>query len=270
MFMVYGIFASQGTVMEWVDQKENHGPFILTHGDFRPPNIFVDDDLTIIAVVDWEWSHTIPAQMFLPPSWLGGQELPSAIRSPVDLVLAAQVSRFQRVAREREDKHHNPDRILKLCLPLTRLWSKHAIFDKIFIPYALSKPCYFGDVYCNLLDKKYYGKDREKRVHAFFELPLRKREEEELQRVLSGLEAYKKELTLVGLEPTQPDMPQVLDSTEEKDSNILPKKSEEPPESQTWKRPSLKFTCGFFCCWLPCSMVGVSVVICCIIAKRTR
>ncbi|QVM10733.1 hypothetical protein D8B26_005386 [Coccidioides posadasii str. Silveira] len=34
---LYGIFASQGIVMEWVNQEDNHGPFILMHGDFRPP-----------------------------------------------------------------------------------------------------------------------------------------------------------------------------------------------------------------------------------------
>ncbi|OAX78884.1 hypothetical protein ACJ72_06802 [Emergomyces africanus] len=64
---VYAIL-KLGIVMDWVKRKDKHGPFILMYGDLRPPNIFVDDDLNIVSVIDWEWSHTIPPQMFLPPS----------------------------------------------------------------------------------------------------------------------------------------------------------------------------------------------------------
>ncbi|KAI1916105.1 hypothetical protein LOZ58_004392 [Ophidiomyces ophidiicola] len=120
---LYGIFASQGIVMEWVNQKDNHGPFILMHGDLRPPNVFVDDNLNIISVIDWEWSHTVPPQMFVPPSWITGQELPAATKSPYYLGFTVDVSQFQRAAREREDKHYNPEKKVKFNLPLVNLWS---------------------------------------------------------------------------------------------------------------------------------------------------
>lgn len=50
----------------------NTSKFVLTHTDFRWNNIIVDDNLNIQAVIDWEWSGTIPQQFFMPPTWLSG------------------------------------------------------------------------------------------------------------------------------------------------------------------------------------------------------
>ncbi|EEP78302.1 predicted protein [Uncinocarpus reesii 1704] len=253
---LYGIFASQGIVMEWVDPKDNHGPFILMHGDLRPPNVFVDADLNIISIIDWEWSHTVPPQMFVPPSWITGQELPAATKKPYDFAFTVYVSQFQRAAREWEDKHYNPDKKLKFILPLVKLWSKHLMSDTFFIAYALLKPCYFGNVYWNLLDNMYYGEDSDKRVESFFKL--RKKQEEELQRVLSNLEDFEKELALEGLDPLKPP---TLDPAKGKEVAAI---------HQVWRKPNLERIVGLFRRWLPCSLVGVSVFVCCIIVKRRR
>ncbi|EGD97990.1 serine/threonine protein kinase [Trichophyton tonsurans CBS 112818] len=269
---LYGIFASQGIVMEWVDERDNHGPFFLMHGDLRPPNIFVDDDLNIISVIDWEWSHTIPSQMFIPPSWICGQELPAATRRPYQLVLDVCVSRFQRAAREQEHQHYNPDKKLKFFLPLVKLWNRHLKSEKLFIAYALLQPCYLGNVYWNLLDNIYHGTDGGERVDSFYKLKVRKRQEEELQRVLSDLEAYKKELALAGLEPIQPTAPLVLKPAEGNDSNTLSKSGEDADSTiyRIWKKLNIKNVISPLHCWIPCSLVGVSVIACCIIAKRRR
>ncbi|KAL2756903.1 hypothetical protein ACRALDRAFT_2088703, partial [Sodiomyces alcalophilus JCM 7366] len=50
------------------------GPFILSHLDLRWPNILVDDELNIVAIIDWEWTGSIPRRSFTPPSWLAGRE----------------------------------------------------------------------------------------------------------------------------------------------------------------------------------------------------
>lgn len=63
---LYSIYSSQGILTEWVKPEYNHGPFILMHGDFRPPNIVIDNDFNIVSILDWEWSHTLPAQLFVP------------------------------------------------------------------------------------------------------------------------------------------------------------------------------------------------------------
>ncbi|QPH16383.1 hypothetical protein C2857_001010 [Epichloe festucae Fl1] len=48
--------------------------FVLTHADLRCPNIIVDEDLHIRAVIDWEWASTVPPEFFTPPSWITNSE----------------------------------------------------------------------------------------------------------------------------------------------------------------------------------------------------
>nr|KMM66373.1 hypothetical protein CPAG_02712 [Coccidioides posadasii RMSCC 3488] len=62
---LYGLHNSRQFLIDWVKPEHNHGPFVLMHGDLRSANILVDDDLNIVSVLDWEWSHTIPLQMFV-------------------------------------------------------------------------------------------------------------------------------------------------------------------------------------------------------------
>ena len=62
-------------MFDFVDPSPKHR-FILTHGDLRPPNIIVDDDLNIIAIINWEWSSTVPRQFNIPPLWLAGTDIP--------------------------------------------------------------------------------------------------------------------------------------------------------------------------------------------------
>ena len=50
------------------------GPFVLCHMDLRWPNILVDEELNILAVIDWEWAALIPRQLFTPPTWIAGRE----------------------------------------------------------------------------------------------------------------------------------------------------------------------------------------------------
>lgn len=49
----------------------NSGPFKLFCDDLRPTNILLDDNMKIIAVIDWEFTYTAPAEFsFIPPWWL--------------------------------------------------------------------------------------------------------------------------------------------------------------------------------------------------------
>lgn len=77
---LYDLYQFRAVAVEWVDPAYNHGPFMLMHGDLRPTNIIVDKDLKILSIIDWEWSRIVPAQLFVPPTWLTGLEL-EGIRS---------------------------------------------------------------------------------------------------------------------------------------------------------------------------------------------
>lgn len=49
----------------------NSGPFKLFCDDLHPTNILLDDDMKIVAVIDWEFTYTAPAEfVFIPPWWL--------------------------------------------------------------------------------------------------------------------------------------------------------------------------------------------------------
>lgn len=51
----------------------DNGPFKLICNDFGLANMIVNnaEDLTIVAVIDWEWSYAGPLQLFWsPPRWL--------------------------------------------------------------------------------------------------------------------------------------------------------------------------------------------------------
>ncbi|KAM4067537.1 phosphotransferase enzyme family protein [Hirsutella rhossiliensis] len=57
-----------------IDFKEPSPSFVLAHPDLRCGNILVDDDFHILAIIDWEFSGTIPLQLFTPPPWIMGHD----------------------------------------------------------------------------------------------------------------------------------------------------------------------------------------------------
>lgn len=71
---VFALEDFKGRLFSFIDPLLNHCPFVLAHGDLRPSNIIVNEDLTINAIIDWEWSGTIPRQFFIPPTWFAGHE----------------------------------------------------------------------------------------------------------------------------------------------------------------------------------------------------
>ncbi|KAH6628108.1 kinase-like domain-containing protein [Chaetomium tenue] len=50
-------------------------PCVLQHLDLRSANIIVDEEFNIKGIIDWEFSGTIPRQLFAPPSWVTGHDL---------------------------------------------------------------------------------------------------------------------------------------------------------------------------------------------------
>jgi aminoglycoside phosphotransferase (APT) family kinase protein len=52
---------------DWVDRSLDTGPFVLVHGDLEIFNLLLGDDMSIVSVLDWEWSRVVPRQFFEPP-----------------------------------------------------------------------------------------------------------------------------------------------------------------------------------------------------------
>lgn len=121
-------------VARYVLSNEDTGPFKLICDDLQPTNMIVNNekDLKIIAVLDWEWSYTAPAQLVSSvPSWLLIQS-PNAWSS-----IDERVDRFNellrlysRILAEEEPKvlgegfgkDRKPSRILEACQEGGRQW----------------------------------------------------------------------------------------------------------------------------------------------------
>lgn len=50
-----------------IELQEPERPYILAHPDLRCGNIMVDDDFHILGIIDWEFTSTIPQQIYIPP-----------------------------------------------------------------------------------------------------------------------------------------------------------------------------------------------------------
>ena len=63
----------RAALSEFTHSGEDKGGFRLLCDDYRAHNVLVrsESDLTIVAMLDWEWSYAAPYQLFSsPPPWL--------------------------------------------------------------------------------------------------------------------------------------------------------------------------------------------------------
>ncbi|CAG9986456.1 unnamed protein product, partial [Clonostachys byssicola] len=67
---LYHLHSFRELVEDWRAEDDDRGPFVLVHGDFQPFNLLIDDQGSIVSVLDWEWSRVVPRQFFKPPLWL--------------------------------------------------------------------------------------------------------------------------------------------------------------------------------------------------------
>ncbi|KKZ64017.1 hypothetical protein EMCG_01678 [[Emmonsia] crescens] len=214
---LYSLHKSRQFLMEWVKPEHNHGPFILNHGDLRSANILVDDDLNILSVLDWEWSHTIPVQMFVPPSWLDGLELVGTAKMPSRLLYESSLFTLHMETRRREKKYH-PECPSLDDLPLAKIWGETLESPAIFIALGLLQPLYFGNIYWSVLEYDYYGNERihyRKRMEDFYSLETHKAELEAVQRKVQELELFQQECDKLGIQREQQNIEQTKSPSKE-------------------------------------------------------
>ncbi|RYC77892.1 hypothetical protein BFJ63_vAg19234 [Fusarium oxysporum f. sp. narcissi] len=123
--------------------------FVLSHSDLRPTNIIVDDDLNITSILDWEWTHTVPRQFFMPPSWI---TLHNLVKS-AELGHSESFLEFREVLEEmaKSSSLYRPlanewglDLPNKLMLPLAEILRGHSnllgIYYKFIFPRCFKNP----------------------------------------------------------------------------------------------------------------------------------
>ncbi|KAL1863168.1 hypothetical protein VTK73DRAFT_6360 [Phialemonium thermophilum] len=147
---------------KWMD-RDDHGPFVLAHGDFEPFNLIVDDDMNVISVLDWEWSRVVPRQFFGPPLWLG---IPDTTKLAYEFVYEDYLKKFDKLLakfRAREMETYGDD-------VLYQEWSKGKEDSGFLVANALENWTdmdWFANRYVNR--KWFRGIDLDERVQAFME-----------------------------------------------------------------------------------------------------
>jgi len=193
---LYNLHQFREVVNEWADSMYNKGPFILDHGDFRPHNIRVDDDLNIVSVIDWEWGHIILVQLFLPPTWLTRCELGALCNFLEREDYIKELGRFKGIIQKRGEE----------ATSLLETWNNVEQDGAFLVANALRYPTFIDTVYSGYFDLRRYSSSRLQRVEEFLQGDMCHREL--IQKKVADRLLYLEELRQLGLE--------------EKDGNTLP------------------------------------------------
>jgi len=86
----------------FVAPEYDSGPFKLLCDDFHPGNILVNNDMEVVAVIDWEWTYAGPYQfVYSPPPWLI-LENPTSWTDRSEALYKAKFPLFLRALEEEE------------------------------------------------------------------------------------------------------------------------------------------------------------------------
>ncbi|KAK2469515.1 hypothetical protein H9L39_18786 [Fusarium oxysporum f. sp. albedinis] len=145
-----------------IDPQLDKGPFVLNHLDLRGPNIIVDKNLQIQGIIDWEFTNTVPRQVFTPPSWITGHD---SIKTNKQMH-----AEFRSVLDENS-------KVNSLCDQLRREWygqlaagkSKIDQTDMAFcVAHVLRRPADATEIFGDFFAQKLSDKNLDDMVSEFF------------------------------------------------------------------------------------------------------
>ncbi|KAH0548278.1 hypothetical protein GP486_008019 [Trichoglossum hirsutum] len=185
---LYDLYQFKEVVKGWADSMYNNGPFILDHGDFRPHNIRVDDDLNIVGVIDWEWGRIVPVQLFIPPTWLTGRELLDLCRYLEREDYIRELTRFKSIVKDCGEE----------AAPLIEAWNSIEQDGAFLVSSALPNSTLIDTVYSKYFDMRRHNSPRIERVREFLQSDTRHREL--ISKKVVDRSLYLEELRQLGLE----------------------------------------------------------------------
>ncbi|KAJ9130438.1 Aminoglycoside 3'-phosphotransferase/choline kinase domain protein [Pleurostoma richardsiae] len=181
----------------WTRKDGNLGPFVLSHGDMNlhGDNLIWDENLNLRAVIDWEWSYTVPIQCYIPPAWLNGIH-----REPICHLSGSGMTAYRIELISFCKSIAERSALRWPGSSLHREWRKIANDSRHLVVLALLYPDTIIDVYWNFLEFKLcpidykspndivrYWKEQRERVDKFFHAEGARRL---LQKKLSEQEAF--------------------------------------------------------------------------------
>lgn len=158
----------------------DEGPFVLSHLDLRWPNIIVNDDLDILAIIDWEWTGSIPRQLFTPPFWIAGRESPSIAGDEY----REEFTHFRKVILKKSETSD-------LCRQLAEEWDVDLLNTKTLpIAELLRHHSQLIAIFYQALYPKLFEASRDEVVPQFFERSENRELASEVQRRWENSERY--------------------------------------------------------------------------------
>jgi hypothetical protein len=195
---LYGLENVKGILFGMIKPELNYGPFVLMHGDLRPSNIIIDDDYNIRAIVDWEWSRTVPVQLFVPPCWFTGFD--ASVMVIQKTIYAYEVDAFMAQIKLPRDGDLETD-------PLQSEWSRETVVEpQYWLACALHRFCEFEGIFWSGLHKPYFPPETKGLVDEFFERGAYKPLLDVVKRKLEELNCYNADLQVAGLASSSPSI----------------------------------------------------------------
>ncbi|KAL2760493.1 hypothetical protein ACRALDRAFT_2024460 [Sodiomyces alcalophilus JCM 7366] len=180
-----------------IDPQLDKGPFVLNHLDLRSPNIIVDENLQIQGIIDWEFTSTVPRQVFTPPSWITGHD---------------SIETNKQIHAEFRDVLNEKSETNALCNQLRREWygqvdpgksNTNQTYIPFCIAHLLRRPTDVTDTFYDFLAPTFSDQEPRTMVSEFFnkheDLAL------EAQRRAEHCERYTQYLKENGLYETEVD-----------------------------------------------------------------
>ncbi|KAH9219816.1 hypothetical protein DL95DRAFT_422631 [Leptodontidium sp. 2 PMI_412] len=154
---------SQFVKTKWLNPTLDNGPFVLSHGDLEMYNLLVNENLDILAVLDWEWSCVIPLQLFMPPTWITNRPITTLSWGIFYGDYITNLNNFRAVIKDRELRMYGEEL-------LSRDWASVHTDGGILIGSALENWADADYVAGRYLDKfLHLRKDLQGRIKQFME-----------------------------------------------------------------------------------------------------
>ncbi|CAG7942047.1 unnamed protein product [Penicillium salamii] len=136
-----------------------HGPFKLWCDDFRPANVLLDKSLSIVGVVDWEFTYAAPVEFSHAPPWWLLIEKPEYWPKGLEdwcWEYERRLETFLRALTHREDKMVEQGQLKeyqRLSKPMHDSWKS----GDFWITYAASNSFAFDSIYWEKIDRRFFG-----------------------------------------------------------------------------------------------------------------
>lgn len=130
--------------------------------DLRPANVLMNQDDNIAAVIDWEFSHSAPAEFLHSPPWWLLLQAPEDWRAGLDDWVAKyepRLATFLRALESRERQSIHEGLLKKSDILSTRMresWES----GQFWLTYAARRSWAFDAIYWKFLDEKYFGENK--------------------------------------------------------------------------------------------------------------